>query len=89
MLVKIPTQLRSYTDGAALVTVDACAPRTLDGVLRLLDQRHAGLRFRIIDEQAQVRPHIKLFVDGVLQRDLDTAVDEARELMIVGALSGG
>ncbi|MEO5701690.1 MAG: MoaD/ThiS family protein [Casimicrobiaceae bacterium] len=89
MLVRIPTQLRSYTDGAGVVTVDARVSLTLDGVLRALDQRHQGFRFRIIDEQARVRPHIKLFVDGVLRRDLDTAVDEAEELMIVGALSGG
>ncbi len=48
-----------------------------------------GFRFRIVDEQDAVRPHIKLFVDGVLVRDLAAPRRPARELMIVGALSGG
>lgn len=88
MLVRIPTQLRSYTN-APTVTVEAAAPATVDGVLHELDRRFPGMRFRIIDEQAQVRPHIKLFVDGALERDLGAPVDGAGELMIVGALSGG
>jgi sulfur-carrier protein len=75
MIVRIPTVLRSYTGGRE--TVEIAAPATL------------GLRFRIIDEQHAIRPHIKLFVDGALLRDLAAPIPEALELMIVGALSGG
>ena len=96
MIVRIPGLLRSYTAGAATVEVtasvakpDASPSASVDGVLRELDRRFPGLRFRIIDEQAAVRPHIKLFVDGLLVRDLAHPVNAAAELMIVGALSGG
>ena len=87
MIVRIPGPLRSYTSGAA--TVDIPAPATLGEALSALDARFPGLRFRIIDEQRAVRPHIKFFVDGVLARDLTAQIPSARELMIVGALSGG
>jgi hypothetical protein len=87
MIVRIPGLLRSYTAGGEAVELPA--PATLGDALRALDARYPGLRFRIIDEQDSVRPHIKLFVDGELVRDLTASVPAARELMIVGALSGG
>jgi molybdopterin synthase sulfur carrier subunit len=87
MIVRIPGLLRSYTAGEEVV--DLSTPPTLGEALRALDARFPGLRFRIIDEQDSVRPHIKLFVDGELARDLAAAIPAARELMIVGALSGG
>ena len=87
MIVRIPGLLRSYTAGAETVTLPMHA--TLDDVLRDLDARFPGLRFRIIDEQNAIRPHIKLFVDGELARQLSASVRQSAELMIVGALSGG
>ena len=87
MIVRIPGLLRSYTAGADVV--ELVAPTTLGDALDALDARYPGLRFRIIDEQDAVRPHIKLFVDGTLVRELAAPIPTARELMIVGALSGG
>ncbi len=87
MIVRIPTVLRSYSGGSE--TVEIAAPATLGAAVDALDARFPGLRFRIIDEQHAVRPHIKLFVDGALSRDLAAPIPAARELMIVGALSGG
>ncbi len=89
MLVRIPGLLRSYTRDQATVHVDPPPRATLDDVLRELDRRYPGVRFRLIDEQTQVRRHIKLFIDGALERDLGARIDRAAELMIVGALSGG
>ena len=90
MQVRIPGLLRSYTDGAATVTLALPGPKPeLGDALAELDRRFPGARFRIIDEQGVIRPHIKLFVDGVLARSLRDAVDPGAELMIVGALSGG
>jgi molybdopterin synthase sulfur carrier subunit len=87
MLVRIPGLLRSYTGGAE--TVELAAASTLAEGVAALDARFPGLRFRIIDEQGAIRPHIKLFVDGALARDLTMPLTGGRELMIVGALSGG
>jgi molybdopterin synthase sulfur carrier subunit len=87
VIVLIPGLLRSYTAGDETVALPPHA--TLDDALRDLDARFPGLRFRIIDEQNAIRPHIKLFVDGALARQLSAPIVDSAELMIVGALSGG
>ncbi len=87
MIVRIPGLLRSYTGGVE--TVEVATAVTLAEALDALDARFPGLRFRIVDEQAAIRPHIKLFVDGMLARNLSVPLASASELMIVGALSGG
>lgn len=86
MRVLIPNPLRSYTNGAG--TVDAHG-RTLDELTADLDRRYAGLRFRVIDEQRQIRPHIRFFVNGRQARALADPVSDQDEVMIVCALSGG
>jgi len=88
LTVRIPGLLRSYTAGAPVVTLDGATPR-LDDALRALDGRYPGLRFRIVDEQGRVRPHIKLFVGNVVTRDLGAPIPSGAPLMIVAALSGG
>ena len=86
MRVLIPGPLRDYTANAAAVSG---AGVTLTGLLGDLDRQYPGLRFRIVDEQGRIRRHIKFFIDGVQANDLDPAVDQAKEVMIVCALSGG
>lgn len=85
----IPGLLRSYTGGAARVDVAIDGDATVDGALRELERRFRGLRFRIVDEQGAIRPHIKIFVDRRQVRVLAEPVHTGAELMIVGALSGG
>lgn len=87
--VRIPGLLRSYTGGVETVDLDLAGPPTVAHALAILDARFPGLRFRLIDEQGAIRPHIKLFVDAAIVRDLDAAIPPGVELMIVGALSGG
>lgn len=82
----IPTPLRSYTANAAAVTANGT---TLDQLASDLDRQYPGLRFRIIDEQGSIRPHIRFFVNRLPTRDLASAVSEGDEVMIVCALSGG
>jgi len=90
MQVRIPGLLRSYTNGAETVTLDFGGPApTLSDALAELDARFPGFRFRIVDEQRAIRPHIRFFLDGEPVRDLETIVRPGGELMIVGALSGG
>lgn len=86
MRVLIPNPLRSYTNDAGAVDAHG---RTLDELTADLDRRFPGLRFRVIDEQGHVRPHIKFFVNGQQVRELAGAVSEKDEVMIVCALSGG
>lgn len=90
MQVRIPGLLRSYTKGAETVVLDLRGPApTLADALAEIDRRFPGFKFRLIDEQGAIRPHIKIFLDGELARDLKTVARPAAELMIVGALSGG
>lgn len=90
MQVRIPGLLRSYTRGAEVVVIEPrTASPTLADALADLDARFPGFRFRIVDEQGAIRPHIKIFVDGELARDLGAVARPEAELMIVGALSGG
>ena len=86
MRVLIPNPLRSYTGDAASVTGVGA---TLGDLTRDLDRRYPGMRFRIIDEQGQIRRHIRFFVNGVQSFELSTPLAEADEVMIVCALSGG
>lgn len=86
MKVRIPTPLRSYTGGASAVEATG---DTVDALLHDLDARHPGLRFRMVDEQDRLRPHMRVFVDGELTRDLDVALDGVTEVTLMQALSGG
>lgn len=83
--VHVSTLLHTYTRAAEVEGRGA----TLGEVLRDLDARYPGLRFRIVDEQDRVRPHVRLFVRNEDARDLSTPVAEGDEVHIVPALSGG
>ncbi len=85
MKVIIPSALRSYTERAEIEASGA----TLAAVVAELDRRYPGMRFRMINEQGRIRPHIRFFVDGEQLFDLALPLGAARELIIVQALSGG
>jgi molybdopterin synthase sulfur carrier subunit len=84
--VIVPSPLADYTAGRREVEGTGA---TLEALLRDLDVRHPGIRFRMIDEQERVRPHIKLFVNGTNIRHLSRPLEEGDEIVIVAALSGG
>lgn len=85
MKVLIPSPLRSYT-GASEVDAEGS---TLGEVLADLDRRHPGLRFRIVDEQERLRPHVRFFVNGDQVFGLDRRLRPGDSVQIVQALSGG
>ena len=86
MKVRLPTPLAGYTAHRREVEADGA---TLDELFRDLDRRVPGLRFRVIDEQDALRPHIKVFVNQVQARSLDARLAPADEVLVVAALSGG
>jgi molybdopterin converting factor small subunit len=85
MKVLVPGALRSYTERAETEADGA----TLDAVLANLNSQYPGIRFRVIDEQDQIRRHIRIFVNGEQVRDLSHPLAAADEVIIVQALSGG
>jgi molybdopterin converting factor small subunit len=85
MRVLIPSALRSYTERSETEASGA----TLGAVLADLDRRYAGIRFRMVDEQDRIRPHIRIFVNGKQVRNLSEPLRATDEMVIVQALSGG
>jgi sulfur-carrier protein len=86
MKVLIPTPLRSYTGGAREVDADGA---TLADLLADLDRRYPGIRFRMVDEQDRIRPHMRIFAGGEQVFDMDCRLRDADGVQIVQALSGG
>jgi len=68
--------------------VEACGA-TLGALLLDLDRRYPGLRFRVVDEQERVRPHMNVFVAGQRAQGLATRIAEGDEVHLLQALSGG
>lgn len=85
MQVLMPGALRSYT-GASRVEASG---ETLLALFADLDRRYPGLRFRVVDEQAQLRPNMRVFVNGRSVRDLSHALAPHDDVAVVLALSGG
>ena len=85
MRIGIPSPLFSYTGGKAV----EAAGGTLQEVLADLDRQYPGLRFRVIDEQGQMRPHMRFFVNGDQVFDLERPLANTDQVTLVQALSGG
>ena len=85
MNVHIPTPLRSYTQQSVVLGNGT----TLNQVIRDLDQRFPGFRFRIVNEQAELREHIKIFVNQRIAQSLDEPVEPNDQVRIIMAISGG
>ena len=84
--VRVPSPLRSYTAGAVQVSASG---RTVAELLGDLDRRHPGMRFRMIDEQERIRPHIRIFINQREVQALTEALSASDEVHLVCALSGG
>lgn len=85
MKVLVPGALRSYTEAAQVEAAGA----TLLALFADLDRRYPGLRFRVVDERQQLRPNMRIFVNGLGVRDLGHALRPDDFVAIVLALSGG
>jgi molybdopterin synthase sulfur carrier subunit len=85
MKVTIPGPLRSYTKKRDVEASGA----TLAALLADLDRQYPGMRFRMVDEQDRLRPHMRCFVNGEQVVDMASALRPGDALQIVQALSGG
>ncbi len=82
----LPTPLADYTRHRREVEAEGA---TLADVLADLDRQYPGLRFRVIDEQDAIRPHIKIFVNRVQAHSVAAPLASSDEVLVVAALSGG
>jgi molybdopterin synthase sulfur carrier subunit len=86
MKVRLPSPLADYTAHRREVEGQGA---TLAELLADLDRAYPGIRFRIIDEQERIRPHIKIFVNRGQARSLDLPLAASDEVLVIAALSGG
>jgi molybdopterin synthase sulfur carrier subunit len=87
--VRIPTILRTYTDGASEVTAEG---GTLAEVLDNLDSNYSGIRGRIIDEAGELRRFVNVYVGNDDVRFLDnltTATPDGSQISVIPAVAGG
>ncbi len=86
MKVYIPTPLRSYTNKQNRIEAEGT---TLAELFRDLDRRYPGLRFRVINEQDEIREHIKIFVNQTVAENLTSPLRPDDTVHIIAAISGG
>ncbi|RPJ59307.1 MAG: MoaD/ThiS family protein [Acidobacteria bacterium] len=86
MRVHFSSHVRSYTGGCAEVEAEGS---TLAELMEDLERRFPGIRFRVIDEQDRIRPHMNFFVGTALTRDLQHPIRPGEEVHLLAALSGG
>lgn len=87
--VRIPTILRTYTDGKAEVSVPG---GTLAEVIDQLEADHTGIRARVLDDEGKLRRFVNVYVnddDVRFAEGLGTAVPEGGSVSIIPAVAGG
>lgn len=85
MQVLIPSALRSYTTAQYVEATGA----TLGELLADLDRQYPGLRFRVVDEQENIRGHLRFFINGTQVFDVAHPLHPTDTVALVQALSGG
>jgi molybdopterin converting factor small subunit len=86
--IKIPTPLRAYTAGQAVITVSGT---TIAEVLDDLAVQHPGLKQHLFDGN-ELRNFVNVFVGENNARDLqglDTPVKDEDALRIIPSIAGG
>lgn len=84
--VHVPAVLRRLCGGASSFQVEG---RTLDEVLRALDERCPGIYERVVADGA-IRPELAVAIDGeIASYPLFEPLRAEAEVAIVPALSGG
>jgi sulfur-carrier protein len=86
--VRIPTILRTYTDGAKAVEASG---DTLDDVIGDLEGRHPGLRDRLV-EDGGLRRFVNVYLNDEDVRflgGLATPVSDGDVLTVLPAVAGG
>ncbi len=87
--VRIPTPLRSLTNGAEVVEVEAS---TIGGAIEALQARFPGIKERLVDEAGEVRRFVNVYVneeDIRFLQNQDSPLKDGDEVSIIPAIAGG
>ncbi|GAA3686766.1 MoaD/ThiS family protein [Nonomuraea antimicrobica] len=86
--VRIPTILRTYTDGAKAVSAEGA---TLDELISNLESRHPGIKDRLVDE-GSLRRFVNVYLNDEDVRflgGLGTPVADGDTVTVLPAVAGG
>ncbi len=87
--VRIPTPLRTLTNGSEEVTVEG---KSIKEVIDNLETNHNGIKERICDEKGQIRRFINFYLndeDIRFKDNQETPVNDGDQISIVPAIAGG
>ena len=87
--VRIPTPLRSATNGRDIVTLKAA---TVGEMIAALDSSYPGIKERLLGDDGDIRHFVNLYVNGEDVRflaGLQTSLKDGDEISIVPAVAGG
>jgi MoaD family protein len=87
--VRIPTPLRSATDGQSTVEVEG---NTVDEALRALVDEYPDLADNLFNEDDELRQFVNVYVDDEDVRfgdGVDTKLESGSEVSIVPSIAGG
>ncbi len=87
--LRIPTPLRSYTNGQSEVVVQG---ETIGAVLQDLLAQYPGLKTHLINNEGELRSFVNLYLNDNNVRDLhglQTAVQSSDRLMLIPSIAGG
>jgi MoaD family protein len=87
--VRVPTILRSYTDGQKVVTA---AGDTIADLLANLDTQFPGLRARLITEDGGLHKFVNVYVNDEDVRflgALDAKLNDGDTVTVLPAVAGG
>jgi len=87
--LRIPTPLRSYTNGQADVAVQGL---TVAEAMNDLVAQYPSLRPHLFNGNAQLRPFVNLFINDENVKELQglsTPLKETDRLMLIPSIAGG
>ena len=87
--IRIPTPLRSYTEGAKEVTVQGTS---VGAALQDLSESYPSIRPHLFDSEGSLRPYVNIFLNEDDTRNLkgmDTPLSDDDRVMILPSIAGG
>ncbi len=87
--VRIPTILRTYTDGEKSVEATGA---TLSELIENLESNHPGIKARLLEDQGDLRRFVNLYVNDEDVRftgGLDTELSDGDQVVVLPAVAGG
>jgi molybdopterin converting factor small subunit len=88
-ILKIPTPLRSYTNGNVEVTVGA---KNVAQAMEQLIEQYPALKPHLYNGDGRLRPFVNLFVGENNVKDLqglDTPLGENSRVLLIPSIAGG